>query len=682
MSEVVPGASVPEYSGNSADTAATNSAPSGDTPNSEAPTQRPALSPESTAAIAAAKKRRRGRRGGRNRNRTSASGTRTQSPNAKRAQNSTAQGREIDDVDDVDDIGENDIDDRIEVIDEAHVQPQARAQRQPLELPDPPNEGRMMSAEVAGEALVRKPQIGDTRPAPPSAQTATPAVQAAKQPKQSGQGRNGGGNSNSDYNVNNNDKSSDGGERNKSRRGGKRGGRNRRGRSTRSDDRETTPGTDAELIERRKGKERNGKAVGRYLMCVQVRPDFTQVAMLEGRSLIEHYVSRPADDDSQIHGNIYLGRVQNVLPGMEAAFVDIGTPKNAVLYRGDVQFDKEDVVEQGADPRIEQVLKARQLILCQVTKNPIAAKGGRLTQEVSLPGRFVVLIPDSRTYGISKRLPEGERRRLRGILDRIKPEQHGIIVRTAAENATEHELTTDMTRLLAQWDAIRSAAEKANSPTLLYREPPLAVRVIREEFTSEYRGVVIDDPVLFAEVRDYIQAFNPEFADRVELYNPAADELPLFEQYRVHEQLLKALDKKVWLPSGGSLIIEHTEALTVIDVNTGKNVGKSNLEETVFYNNLEAAEEIARQLRLRDIGGIIVIDFIDMEIRENRRKVLESFKDALARDKTRTQVFEISELGLVEMTRKRIGEGLLTSFADACAVCDSRGFTLDLSMLD
>jgi ribonuclease E len=533
----------------------------------------------------------------------------------------------------------------------------------------------MMSAEVAGEALVRKPQIGDTRPAPPSAQSASPIVQAALQSKQGGQGRNNDG-------IDNADKSSESGERNKSRRGGKRGGRNRRGRSTRSDDRDTTPGTDAELMERRKGKERNGKAVGRYLMCVQVRPDFTQVAMLEGRSLIEHYVSRPADDDSQIHGNIYLGRVQNVLPGMEAAFVDIGTPKNAVLYRGDVQFDKEDVVEQGADPRIEQVLKARQLILCQVTKNPIAAKGGRLTQEVSLPGRFVVLIPDSRTYGISKRLPEGERRRLRGILDRIKPEQHGIIVRTAAENATEHELTTDMTRLLAQWDAIRSAAEKANSPTLLYREPPLAVRVIREEFTSEYRGVVIDDPVLFAEVRDYIQAFNPEFADRVELYNPAADELPLFEQYRVHEQLLKALDKKVWLPSGGSLIIEHTEALTVIDVNTGKNVGKSNLEETVFYNNLEAAEEIARQLRLRDIGGIIVIDFIDMEIRENRRKVLESFKDALARDKTRTQVFEISELGLVEMTRKRIGEGLLTSFADACAVCDSRGFTLDLSMLD
>ena len=663
MSEVVPGAPVPEYSGNSADNTPAGDAPTDNTPNSDAPAQRPALSPESTAAIAAAKKRRRGRRGGRNRNRTSASGTRTQAVNTNTVHNDSDEY----DENDTDDLGGEE---ENETLTTARVQQPPRAQIQPRELPDPPQEGRMMSAEVAGEALVRKPQIGDTRPAPPSAQSTSPAVQAAKQSKQGAQ------------QSDNADKSSESGERNKSRRGGKRGGRNRRGRSNRTDDRETTPGTDAELMERRKGKERNGKAVGRYLMCVQVRPDFTQVAMLEGRSLIEHYVSRPADDDSQIHGNIYLGRVQNVLPGMEAAFVDIGTPKNAVLYRGDVQFDKEDVVEQGADPRIEQVLKARQLILCQVTKNPIAAKGGRLTQEVSLPGRFVVLIPDSRTYGISKRLPEGERRRLRGILDRIKPEQHGIIVRTAAENATEHELTTDMTRLLAQWDAIRSAAEKANSPTLLYREPPLAVRVIREEFTSEYRGVVIDDPVLFAEVRDYIQAFNPEFADRVELYNPAADELPLFEQYRVHEQLLKALDKKVWLPSGGSLIIEHTEALTVIDVNTGKNVGKSNLEETVFYNNLEAAEEIARQLRLRDIGGIIVIDFIDMEIRENRRKVLESFKDALARDKTRTQVFEISELGLVEMTRKRIGEGLLTSFADACAVCDSRGFTLDLSMLD
>jgi len=689
MSEVVPGDAVSEYAGDQSGS---------DTEVGGAPTERAALSPQSMAAIAAAKKRRRGRRGGRNRNRTSASGTRTNSAGAgvgTADDNDIESGNENDNdlIDEVDNFHAGSVDaDSAVLVTKSEQPPRApRAPRVPRpqdqvelpELPDLPNEGRMMTAEVAADALVRKPQIGDTRPAPAAAQTTPPTVQASKQPRRTGQNANKDQNKNKEQNSNQQDDTdTQGGERNKSRRGGKRGGRNRRGRSTRGDDRESTPGTDAELMERRKGKERNGKAVGRYLMCVQVRPDFTQVAMLEGRSLIEHYVSCPADDDSQIHGNIYLGRVQNVLPGMEAAFVDIGTPKNAVLYRGDVQFDKEDVVEQGADPRIEQVLKARQLILCQVTKNPIAAKGGRLTQEVSLPGRFVVLIPDSRTYGISKRLPDGERRRLRGILDRIKPEQHGIIVRTAAENATEHELTTDMTRLLAQWDAIRAAAEKANSPTLLYREPPLAVRVIREEFTSEYRGVVIDDPVLFAEVRDYIQAFNPEFADRVELYNPSTDELPLFEQYRVHEQLLKALDRKVWLPSGGSLIIEHTEALTVIDVNTGKNVGKSNLEETVFYNNLEAAEEIARQLRLRDIGGIIVIDFIDMEIRDNRRKVLESFKDALARDKTRTQVFEISELGLVEMTRKRIGEGLLTSFADACVVCDSRGFTLDLEMLD
>ena len=554
---------------------------------------------QSAGGNSPAKKRRRGRRGGKNRNRNRQAGT-------------------------------------------------TSSAAVPMELPDPPREGKMVSPQAASDALVRKPQIGDTRPAPvmaPKPEAAKPAAEKSKS---------------------------------KSRRGGRRGGRNRR----RTGGSEAIAGSDAELIERRRGKERNGKAVGRYLMCVQVREEFTQVAMLEGRSLIEHYVSRPADDETQIHGNIYLGRVQNVLPGMEAAFVDIGTQKNAVLYRGDVQFDKDDVVEQGPDPRIEQVLKSRQLILCQVTKNPIGAKGGRLTQEVSLPGRFVVLIPDSRTYGISKRLPEGERRRLRGILDRIKPEEHGIIVRTAAENATEHELTTDLTRLLEQWATIREAATKANSPTLLYREPPLAVRVIREEFSSDYRGIIIDDRALYTEVRDYIQAFNPEFADRVEYYDQSTEGLALFEQYRVHEQLRKALDKKVWLPSGGSLIIEHTEALTVIDVNTGKNVGKSNLEETVFHNNLEAADEIARQLRLRDIGGIIVIDFIDMEVRENRRRVLEAFKDALARDKTRTQVFEISELGLVEMTRKRIGEGLLTNFADPCVVCEGRGVTLDLSMLD
>jgi ribonuclease E len=440
--------------------------------------------------------------------------------------------------------------------------------------------------------------------------------------------------------------------------------------------------TEADLIARRKGKERDGRPLGRYLMCVHVRNDLTQVALLEGRSLTEHYVSRPADDATQIHGNIYLGKVQNVLPGMEAAFVDIATPKNAVLYRGDVQFDKEDVVEQGPEPRIEQVLKRGQLILCQVTKNPIGEKGARLTQEVSLPGRFVVLIPDSKTYGISKRLPESERRRLRNVLDRIKPEEHGLIVRTAAENATEHELATDMKQLVERWDRIKQQATKANSPTLLYREPSLAVRVIREEFSSDYRGIIIDDRELYEEVRDYIGAFNPEFVDRVEYWDERREGLPLFEQHRVVEQLRKALDPKVWLPSGGSLVIEHTEALTVVDVNTGKNVGKTNLEETVLGNNLEAAEEIARQLRLRDIGGIIVIDFIDMEVKENRRKVVEAFRRALARDKTRTQVFDISELGLVQMTRKRIGEGLLTAFADTCQACHGRGVIVDTDLLE
>ena len=550
------------------------------------------------------------------------------------------------------------------------------------ELPEHPREGRLVSPEAADAALVRKPQIGDTRPAP--VQPVVPGAEVESNgSKRIGLTKRGRQKPNSSSSEGSDAGESQDGE--KSVRRNRRGGHNRRRRpgsdNTRSKSVSTVE-TDAELIERRRGKERNGRPLGRYMMVVQVRKDFTQVAMLEGRSLIEHYVSRPADDSEQIHGNIYLGRVQNVLPGMEAAFVDIGTPKNAVLYRGDVQFDKEDVVEQGPEPRIEHVLQARQLILCQVTKNPIGAKGGRLTQEVSLPGRFVVLIPDSRTYGISKRLPDDERRRLRSILDRVKPEEHGIIVRTAAENATEYELRTDMTRLLALWEEIKERSKKSSGPTLLYREPPLAVRVIREEFSSDYRGIIIDEPELYEEVRQYIGDFNPEFLDRVEFYDTNAQGLSLFENQHVHEQIHKALDIKVWLPSGGSLVIEHTEALTVIDVNTGKNVGKTNLEETVFTNNLEAADEIARQLRLRDIGGIIVIDFIDMEIRENRRKVLDRFKNSLSRDKTRTQVFDISELGLVEMTRKRIGEGLLTNFVDSCPTCQGRGVIVDHSMLD
>ena len=458
---------------------------------------------------------------------------------------------------------------------------------------------------------------------------------------------------------------------------------------------------DEGTLEKRRGRERKGRPVGRYTMVVHSSGDVTQVAVLEGRSLIEHYVSRPADDANQIDGNIYLGRVQNVLPGMEAAFVDIGTPKNAVLYRGDVRYDRDDIESSSpgtpdgseASPtrgklpgaarnaRIEQLLKNGQTVLCQVVKNPIGTKGARLSQEVSLPGRFVVLIPGSDTYGISKRLGDEERKRLRRILDEIRPAGHGLIVRTAAEGATADELRRDVLRLAGQWERIERLAAGSRAPTLLYREPSMAVRVIREEFNKDYRSVVIDDQSIFEEVKEYVASVNPELADRIEWAGASGDPLPVFERHHVHEQVHKALDRKVWLPSGGSLIIERTEALTVIDVNTGKNVGTSNLEQTVFANNLEAAEEIARQLRLRDIGGIIVIDFIDMEIAPNRAEVMRTFRAALARDKTRTQVFDISELGLVEMTRKRISEGLIEALSETCPTCAGRGIVFDQSLL-
>jgi ribonuclease E len=562
----------------------------------------------------------------------------------------------------------------------------AAADRNP-ELPDRHGEGRPASLEAAEESLVpkapTKPRIGDS--IPPEILRQIEARQAHE-----GEGDEGG----------DGEKGETEGEGRKRRR--RRGGRGRAagkatqqavGRAKGYDEpveallaHEPTE-LDDETLERRRGRERKGRAVGRYSMCVHVGPTATQIAVLEGRSLIEHYVSRPSDDVSQIHGNVYLARVQNVLPGMEAAFVDIGTPKNAVLYRGDVHYDPEDIERStkggkgNGRPRIEDVLKAGQTIICQVTKNPIGAKGARLTQEVSLPGRFVVLIPNSSTYGISKRLPDDERRRLRRILDRVKPAQHGVIVRTAAENVTTEEIEADVLRLLDQWRQIDSLARRSKAPALLYREPDMAVRVIREEFSQDYRSVLIDDRELYTAVRDYVASISPELADRVEFYDTEAEPLPLYERHHVHEQIHRALDRKVWLPSGGSLIIEHTEALTVIDVNTGKNVGRSSLEETVFKNNLEAAVEIARQLRLRDVGGIIVVDFIDMEKASNRDEVVRVFRDALSRDKTRTQVFEISELGLCEMTRKRIGEGLLESFTSRCPECDGRSVLVDKELL-
>ncbi len=526
-----------------------------------------------------------------------------------------------------------------------------------------------------------KPKIGDSRPAP------APATPPTKGPSGEGGGgsrrrrRRGGRGRGRGQGQGGDGQARDG--QGKQKRGGRGRGGGERTRPVEALTSDVTPvELDEETLSRRRGRERKGKPVGRYLMAVHVQDEAIQIAILEGRNLIEHYVSHPADDVSQIHGNIYIGRVQNVLPGMEAAFVDIGTPKNAVLYRGDVQFDQEDLDNARGRPRIEQVLKARQTILCQVTKNPIAHKGARLTQEVSLPGRFVVLVPNSSSYGISKRLPEDERKRLRKALDRVKPAQHGIIVRTAAENVTTEEIEADVRRLVSQWDQIEALAQDATAPALLYREPEMAVRVIREEFNKDYRGVVIDSRELYEEVKDYVSGISPALADRVEYYDQSRESLGLFERHHVHDQLLKALDRKVWLPSGGSLIIEQTEALTVIDVNTGKNVGRSSLEETVFNNNIEAAREAARQLRLRDIGGIIVIDFVDMESKRNREETMKVFREALARDKTRTQVYDISELGLVEMTRKRIGEGLVESLSHRCDVCDGRGLNLDHDLVE
>ncbi|MFN8019043.1 MAG: Rne/Rng family ribonuclease [Acidimicrobiales bacterium] len=555
------------------------------------------------------------------------------------------------------------------------------------ELPDRHRENKP-SAEAAEAALVRKPQIGDSRPAPAAAaaeaadaggEGAGTSSSARRRRRRGGRGKGGqGGGNQGGQGGGNQGGSNQGGGGNQGNQGG--GKRSAPVPITAITD-DAPIDLDEKTMSKRRGRERKGRPVGRYAMAVHVQPTATQIAVLEGRALIEHYVSRPADDIAQIHGNIYLGRVQNVLPGMEAAFVDIGTPKNAVLYRGDTRYDPEDLDDKGANPRIEQILKARQTILCQVTKNPIGAKGARLTQEISLPGRFVVLVPNSTTYGISKRLPDNERKRLRGILDKAKPKGHGLIVRTAAEGISAEELERDVARLAQQWEQIESLAAKTQAPALLYRDPDMSIRVIREEFNQDYRQVVIDDDHVYEQVRDYVRSISPALVERIERYDPAAHGgLPLFESLHVHEQLHKALDRKVWLPSGGSLIIERTEALTVIDVNTGKNVGKSSLEETVFKNNLEAAEEVARQLRLRDIGGIIVIDFIDMEVKGNRDQVIQTFRKALARDKTRTQVFDISELGLVEMTRKRIGEGLIESLSAACPHCEGRGMLFDTEL--
>jgi ribonuclease E len=406
------------------------------------------------------------------------------------------------------------------------------------------------------------------------------------------------------------------------------------------------------------------------LMVITEHGERDQIAVLESRDLVQHYVTRQGA--RSMVGNVYLGRVQNVLPGMEAAFVDVGRGRNAVLYAGEVNWSPEDL--DGAAPRIEHVLKSGQSVLVQVTKDPIGGKGARLTAQISLPGRYLVLAPNSNVTGVSRRLPDSERRRLKTIYKRIKPDAHGLIVRTAAEGASEEALTSDLERLLQEWAAIEKRAKRAKAPAVLYEEPELTVRAVRDLFTDEeYRELVTDSPRVFHMITDYLRDVAPDLLAKIRLHEGP---LPAFEEFHIVEQIHKGLDRKVWLPSGGYVIIERTEALTVIDVNTGKSVGKTNLEETVVNTNVEAAREIARQLRLRDIGGMIVIDFIDMLLEQNKRKVIDAMKEALAQDKSRSQVFDISPLGLLEVTRKRVSGGLLDAFSETCPTCEGRGVLL------
>jgi ribonuclease E len=394
-----------------------------------------------------------------------------------------------------------------------------------------------------------------------------------------------------------------------------------------------------------------------------------QIAVTEGRELMEHYVARTGA--SSMVGNIYLGRVQNVLPGMEAAFVDVGRGRNGVLYAGEVSYD-EDV--ESAGRRIESVLKPGQSVMVQVTKDPLRGKGARLTAQISVPGRYLVYVPVGGASGISRRLPDAERERLRKVLKKIRPSEAGVIVRTAAEGVSEEELAADLDRLKKTWESVRRKARRARPPKALYEEPDLSERVVRDVFSpTEFKEIVIDSREVHDRVEAYLKDVAPDLLDRLSFHEGP---LPLFEAHHVSEQIHKALERKIWLPSGGYLIIDRVEAMTVIDVNTGKHVGKQNLEQTVVETNLEAAREIARQLRLRDIGGIIVIDFIDMLLASNRAEVVRALQGELAHDKTRSQVFDITHLGLLEMTRKKVSAGLLEAFSETCPTCEGRGILI------
>ena len=419
--------------------------------------------------------------------------------------------------------------------------------------------------------------------------------------------------------------------------------------------------SESEFLARRESVERT--------MVIRDQDGLDQIAILEDGLLVEHYVARRTQ--SSMVGNIYLGRVQNVLPSMEAAFVDVGRGRNAVLYAGEVNWDA--VGMEGKPRRIEAALKSGDPVLVQVTKDPIGHKGARLTSQITLAGRYLVLIPGGSMMGISRKLPDKERARLKKILKSVVPSGSGVIVRTAAEGATEEQIRDDVARLTRQWEDIEKKRTNTKSaPTLLRGEPELAVRVVRDIFNEDFSKLVIEGRDTYATVKEYVDELSPELSDRVEQWVGTED---VFHAHRIDEQLAKGMDRKVWLPSGGTLIIDRTEAMTVIDVNTGKFIGAGGtLEETVTRNNLEAAEEIVRQLRLRDIGGIVIIDFVDMVLESNRDLVLRRLVECLGRDRTRHQVTEITSLGLVQMTRKRVGEGLVEAFSSPCEACEGRGF--------
>ena len=417
--------------------------------------------------------------------------------------------------------------------------------------------------------------------------------------------------------------------------------------------------TETEFLARRESVDR--------MMLVRSKDYKIQLCVLEDKVLVEHYVAQT--QDGSLIGNVYLGKVQNVLPSMEAAFVDIGRGRNAVLYSGEVNWEADGL--DGQPRKIELALKSGDTLLVQVTKDSVGQKGARLTSQVSLPGRYVVYVPNGNMNGISRKLPESERVRLKKILKDIVPEEASVIVRTAAEGATEEQLTLDVARLQAQWDGIQKKIKKATPPTLLHSEPDLLVKIVRDVFNEDFQKMIISGSDAQAVITEYLESVAPDLMDRVEIYEGKED---LFEKHRVGEQIGKALERKVYLPSGGSLVIDRTEAMTVVDVNTGKFVGSGgNLEETVTKNNLEAAEEIVRQLRLRDIGGIIVVDFIDMVLESNRDLVSRRLIECLGRDRTKHQVAEVTSLGLVQMTRKKLGLGLLESFSEPCEACSARG---------